>query len=140
MTMVRRGLAAEQSRICPLFCEQLHVRLASWLHGASPLLGRHVTMLRNRSNNAMQFRITTTALQTVSKWRPASKLPLLLRSPKRDRQRQVPFSANARVVALSLGFFLPKQQVSEDTREGRVEPEGRRWVVLCAGDRKVDGD
>ena len=39
------------------------------------------------------------ATNRASKWRPASKLPLLLRSPKRDRQRQVPFSANARVAA-----------------------------------------
>ena len=85
-------------------------------------------MLRNQSNNAMQLQITT---NRASKWRPASKLPLLLRSPKRDRQRQVPFSANARVVAR----LLPAKATSlrGHEREEGGKPGGRSTAKIGRG-------
>ena len=85
-------------------------------------------MLRNQSNNAMQLQITTTAQQTE---RPDGDLPrdypffscALQKETDNDKSRS--FSANARVVALSLALFLPKQQVSEDTRGREVDRKNR---------------
>ena len=78
-------------------------------------------MLRNQSKNAMQLQITTTALQIE---RPNGDLPrnypfscALQKETDNDKSRLV------QMLALPLGFFLPKQQVSEDTRGKR---EGRR--------------